>query len=394
MHITKFFVAFFIYLFFSIVFPFADIYVKRYKVDNAKIFVFLNPSLNLSSVGFVVTRGARNENPKYYGITHLWEHLFFRNSIGSKRVKDVLIGMKYNATTYNDYISFYAVGDQNKALKTFLFSIFNPNFNVEDFELEKNIVITELAMKNFSFPNIFRVYTNPTGGRIETLNNITYEVMLQFLKEIKREDLCYFVAAKDKIIDLSIFEEFYGSLPADDEEFRISLDSLTENEIYQNYKDYRKYVSSIDFDIFINEEGIWIYHVSGEFTDQHIFFNDMIANNIDQKFSKDLAFKRKLKESWGINNLEAFAYPQEYENALVIFLESNMYDSNKERVKEYLVDVIRSITYQDFRKTYYSLYLDLLDSFSDSWKFCQIIPFFVYNQRWQILNYYVRGCRD
>ncbi|MCS7244376.1 MAG: insulinase family protein [Candidatus Calescibacterium sp.] len=384
---------FFIFTSYTHCFELNDVYIERYYVGESKVFVIENSCLTLPSVGFVINKGAKDESPQYYGITHLWEHLFFRNKIDNKSIKELLIGTQYNATTYNDYIAFYAVGEYERILNTFLFSINNPNFDNEDLEIEKRVVITELAMKSLSMPNIFKVYTNPTGGTIRTVSNISYDVMVNFTKNIKQDDISFFIIDKNRNLDFRIFSKFYGESPQKRDSFIISLKPLTDNEIYQNYIKFISHTYSINFDISVNDDGIWLYIVSQSFIDEDLFLGDVVSYYIKYKINNDIRFKEVLYNRFSINNLEAFIYPQKYEYGLVIIAQASKkidyhqaYDLEK-----FIISEIGKISYDEFYKIYYKMYLDLLTDFSDSWRFSQLISFFVYYDKWNLLNYYIKG---
>lgn len=371
--------------------------VEKYRVNESSFFIIYNNNLILQSAGFVVKKGAKEENREIYGINHVWEHLFFRNKINGKSIKDILNDCQYNATTHNDYISFYAVGDYEKILRTFIYALNYPNFNNEDLELEKKIVITELSMRNFEI-NPFKIYTNPTGGTIQTVNNISFQKMLSFMKNVEKKNVIYFVILNNQ--DKVDLNKFFDNVEID-YSLSISLEPKLGDQDSKNiYDDFLAFVSTFDLYLDKNNNNLLLYNSYTNFTNREIFYLDLISFY----FSNDFFEKnRKKLLSYGINNMESYMYPQREELTITILLslEGKEYSDKEKKltkreqeIKDLLLSELKNINYDSFYRSYMGLYNDLLRNFSDSWNFTQIIPFFVYSENWDLLNYYVRGCEN
>ncbi|MCS6954870.1 MAG: hypothetical protein NZM44_00735, partial [Candidatus Calescibacterium sp.] len=209
----------------------------------------------------------------------------------------------------------------------------------------------------------------------------------------KQDNISFFIIDRDRNLDFRSFAKFYSELPQKKDSFVISLKPLTDNEIYQNYRKFISYVSSINFDISINDDGIWLYIVSQSFIDEDLFSGDAVSYYIKYKFNKDIKFKEVLYNRFSINNLEAFMYPQKYEYGLVIVAQTSkkMDYHQADNLEKMIVSEIQRISYNEFYKIYYKMYLDLLGDLSDSWTFSQLISFFVYSNKWNLLNYYIKG---
>lgn len=371
---------------------FADIKVDKYDLDgSSKFFVIKNSALVLPAVGIVVSRGAKFDPPNYYGITHLWEHLFFRNEVYQKSLKDWLVINQYNATTYNDYIAFYSLASFN-TMKLFLHALFYPNFSYEVFNLEKSIVVSELAMNNFSSFQFFKVYTNPTGGTIDTINNISYNAMIDFMKSITKSDVSFFVISNKEFDQFDIFNGFYTNIKKE-KSFDISIDPR--QDLYDSYKEFPKFVGNLDFSSRLDRDSLWFYSSVIDPSYEDIFLQDLISRYINYKFSNDLGIKKRFLEEFGVGYLNAFCYPQNKESILVVSL--NLYNDKKidvTNLKKYLLSILNNMTFNEYVLVYRLAYSELIDSFSNSWSICQIIPYFIYNDNWQLLNYYFRGCLD
>lgn len=107
------------------------------------------------SAGYMVAvgTGSRDENPEIFGLSHLLEHVVFRETktrTSYQMAKEMEgAGGELNAFTGRELTAFYGVTiketkDVAKEMVSDIFS--NPLINDEDVELEKKIVLQELSM--------------------------------------------------------------------------------------------------------------------------------------------------------------------------------------------------------------------------------------------------------
>jgi predicted Zn-dependent peptidase len=104
------------------------------------------------ALGFFVRTGSRDETPEVCGVTHFLEHMIFK---GSER-RDYLavnrdfdrIGANYNAFTSEENTVFYAgiLPEYLPQAVDLLADILRPSLRVQDFEMEKNVIIEEIGM--------------------------------------------------------------------------------------------------------------------------------------------------------------------------------------------------------------------------------------------------------
>jgi len=104
------------------------------------------------ALGFFVRTGARDESNDVSGVTHFLEHMVFkgtprRTALDVNRDFD-RIGAHYNAFTSEENTVFYAaiLPEYLAQAVDILADILRPSLRVDDFEMEKNVIIEEIGM--------------------------------------------------------------------------------------------------------------------------------------------------------------------------------------------------------------------------------------------------------
>ncbi len=123
-------------------------------LDNSlRIFFDEIPSVRSATVGVWIASGSRYENEKINGISHFIEHIVFKGS--KKRTGFQIaegmdeIGAHVNAYTTKEYTFFYTKALDYQLVKAtdILFDMIkNPVLDEKDIEIEKGVVIEEIAM--------------------------------------------------------------------------------------------------------------------------------------------------------------------------------------------------------------------------------------------------------
>lgn len=105
-----------------------------------------------SSAGIFVRTGARNETPDIMGVSHFLEHMQFkgtsrRDAIEVNRAIDAL-GGHCNAYTSEDHTVYYlhVIPRQLEDAIELLVDIMRPTLRDEDFEMERQVILEEIAM--------------------------------------------------------------------------------------------------------------------------------------------------------------------------------------------------------------------------------------------------------
>ena len=158
-----------------------------------------NPFAATAAVGFFVRTGSRDETSGIHGVSHFLEHMMFKGSQTRSAVQVNLdfdrIGADYNAGTTEENTIFYAAVLPEFALRAteLLGDILRPALRQEDFDMEKNVILEEIAL--YEDQPRFRVYdhlmseyfhNHPLGnsilGTAASITNLRREDMLEYFR--------------------------------------------------------------------------------------------------------------------------------------------------------------------------------------------------------------------
>ena len=112
----------------------------------------LNPYASTVAAGYFVRTGARDETADVAGVSHFLEHMLFkgtdrRSAADINRSFDEL-GAQYNAFTSEERTVYYGalLPDHLPRLLDLLSDMMRPALRADDFDLEKNVILEEIAM--------------------------------------------------------------------------------------------------------------------------------------------------------------------------------------------------------------------------------------------------------
>jgi predicted Zn-dependent peptidase len=122
-------------------------------LDNGlEIIAEVNPAAFSLALGYFVKTGSRDETPELAGVSHFLEHMMFkgtanRTSVQVNRELDDL-GSQSNAYTSEEQTVYYmSVLPENQAHAIDLLSdMMRPSLNDDDFQMERQVIIEEIAM--------------------------------------------------------------------------------------------------------------------------------------------------------------------------------------------------------------------------------------------------------
>lgn len=111
-----------------------------------------NPEAQSFAAGYFVKTGARDEAPEVAGVSHFLEHMMFKGT--PKRSAEAInlefdaLGANYNAYTSDERTVYYGavLPERGAALLDLLSDMMRPALREEDFDLEKNVILEEIAM--------------------------------------------------------------------------------------------------------------------------------------------------------------------------------------------------------------------------------------------------------
>lgn len=111
-----------------------------------------NPDALSIAGGYFVRTGARDETAEVSGVSHFLEHMLFKGT-SRRSAEDVNrefdeIGADYNAFTGEEYTVYYGavLPEQQRRLLDLLTDMMHPTLRVEDFDMEKQVILEEIAM--------------------------------------------------------------------------------------------------------------------------------------------------------------------------------------------------------------------------------------------------------
>ncbi len=125
---------------------------KHAQLDNGLTVVGeVNRSVESMAAGFFVRTGSRDETPHVAGVSHFLEHMAFKGT-PRRTAWDVnrdfdRLGARYNAFTSeeNTYYFGAVLREFQTQLLDLLGDILRPSLRQEDFDLEKNVILDEIA---------------------------------------------------------------------------------------------------------------------------------------------------------------------------------------------------------------------------------------------------------
>ena len=203
-----------------------------YKTVNGfKLVCKPMPGLHSAAIGVWLRNGCRNEQAEQQGYAHFFEHLVFRGTRhhSGKQLSTLFesMGGDANAETGRELTGFYGHVPESRCVE-FLQLLFemliNPAFTEQDFQLERDVVLQELAMLNDDPEEALedyataQVWPNHSMGRqilgcIESLNQATRESLHQYARDIISQDSLLIVAVGNiNVTELSTLCNEYNCL--------------------------------------------------------------------------------------------------------------------------------------------------------------------------------------
>lgn len=125
---------------------------RNQTLDNGlQVIAECNPNAYSAAFGFFVNTGSRDETDEISGVSHFLEHMVFkgtpkRSAADVNRELDEL-GSQSNAYTSEEHTVYYAsvLPEQQANIVDLLGDIMRPSLREEDFEVEKKVILEEIA---------------------------------------------------------------------------------------------------------------------------------------------------------------------------------------------------------------------------------------------------------
>lgn len=171
-------------------------WVNRQLANGLEVVVLEDHSVPLVTVEMAVKNGSFTEPPELNGLSHLFEHMFFKSNRATANAEDYLanigkLGIAYNGSTREEIVNYYfttTTPNYPVAMRLLRDSIRYPLFDEREFERERQVVIGELD-RNESNPYFYLnqalmdrlFYKYPSrkqpGGNRETVSKATTNIM-------------------------------------------------------------------------------------------------------------------------------------------------------------------------------------------------------------------------
>lgn len=136
-----------------------DIIKNKTLANGLDVIVLPSKAVPIATVEICVKNGAFTEPPPFNGLSHLYEHMFFKGNAVIPNQEAYLarmreLGIVFNGTTSNERVNYYFTlpSDNLEAGLEFMRdAITTPKFDPDEFEKEKKVVIGEVD-RNESSP--------------------------------------------------------------------------------------------------------------------------------------------------------------------------------------------------------------------------------------------------
>jgi zinc protease len=129
-----------------------DQLIQTKTLDNGLTVIAIpDHSLPIVTIEMALRHGAFAENEEFDGLSHLYEHMFFKGNAEIpdqeaylERIKE--LGISFNGTTSTERVNYFFTlprGNLKKGLTFMNHAIRTPKFNKKEFQKEKQIVLSE-----------------------------------------------------------------------------------------------------------------------------------------------------------------------------------------------------------------------------------------------------------
>lgn len=213
--------------------PEAKIY-SQVLPNGLEVIILEDHSIPLVTIELAVKNGSYTEPPELNGLSHLYEHMFFKQNRAIANAEEYLraigsMGIAYNGTTREEVVDYYFTTTSpnlRTAMQFMKDATRYPLFDEREFVREKQVVIGEID-RNESNPffylnqemnsRLFFKYTsrkNPLGNR-QTVSAATTDMMrlIQQRYYVPNNSALVLTGDVNPAEVLKLAQEFYGDWP-------------------------------------------------------------------------------------------------------------------------------------------------------------------------------------
>ena len=202
--------------------------------NGLEVIILEDHSVPLVTIELAVKNGSYTEPPELNGLSHLYEHMFFKRNRAIANAEEYLrtigqLGIAYNGTTREEVVDYYFTTTSpnlRTAMRFMKDAALYPSFDEREFDREKQVVIGEID-RNESNPffylsqemnnRLFFKYPsrkNPLGNR-QTVSGSTTEMMrlIQQRYYVPNNSALVLTGDVNPAEVLKLAQEFYGEWP-------------------------------------------------------------------------------------------------------------------------------------------------------------------------------------
>jgi zinc protease len=214
--------------------------VNRILPNGMEIIVLEDHSVPLVTIELAVRNGSYTEPPEFNGLSHLYEHMFFKANRAIANAEEYLqkigqLGIAYNGSTREEVVNYYFTTTSpnlRTAMNFMRDAVRYPLFDRNEFEREREVVIGEID-RNESNPfyylnremneRLFYKYPsrkNPLGSR-QTVSAATTDMMRLIQSRFYVPNNSALVVTGDVSPEeiFKLAQEFYGDWPRSEDPF-------------------------------------------------------------------------------------------------------------------------------------------------------------------------------
>lgn len=214
--------------------------VNRILPNGFEIIVLEDHSVPLVTIELAARNGSYTEPPEFNGLSHLYEHMFFKANRAIANAEEYLqkigqLGIAYNGSTREEVVNYYFTTTSpnlRTAMNFMRDAVRYPLFDKGEFERERQVVIGEIDRNeanpfyylNLEMTNrLFYKYPsrkNPLGSR-QTVSAATTDMMRLIQSRYYVPNNSALVITGDVVPEevFKLAQEFYGDWPKAEDPF-------------------------------------------------------------------------------------------------------------------------------------------------------------------------------
>lgn len=319
-------------------------YIQK-KIHDVNVVAYKMPYVHSVYVGIWVKSGSVYETESYNGISHFIEHMIFKgsNNRSAKQIAEETdnIGGQINGFTGKESTCFYIKvlnTHLEKGIDILFDMVFNPEFNANEIEKEKKVIVEEILMEldspediayNVLAKTIWKGSTLslPVLGSVTSVNSLDRDKIIEFYnKHYTKENVVISIAGNfnDDVFDL--IEKYVLKI-----KYGKTVTRIKSPIWYTDISIYNKDTEQIN---------MCLGMPSISYSFDNIYALSIISNAIGGGMSSRLF--QKIREEKGLV-YSIYSYPSTYINtgAFTIFASTSI--DNFEEVYSLIIDEIKDI---------------------------------------------------